>query len=1049
MIQSLQKQITIRLITALVTMALLVSAGIYLLHERTLEHTRQNRIRVLTAYHKHWMAAYEERTAQTAFAIRTSIEFSGVLDLPSGARERFQAYFLSLSSSGMQFTHAIVVDQTGRTVVQAGPKDELPAIGAFPARSADWHFEADRGTLYRVTKQNLRLGKRGAGALFLFQPLGNSMLVEGAHPESVVYLLWDGKVIASSRGQEGGENFVRRSGEVHSGLNYEAVVTIPWIGRGTAAEKAPVLNAWIRVPDNLPFLEVTGITLVALAAMISLLYWLLGAWLGRILQRVEVLRNRARLFTQERSPPALSEVLPGGGPGGLDEVAELDAEFSIMIEAVLVRERDLCASEEQYRTIFDAASDGIIIADPRTQRFISMNLSMMRMLGIEWDDVAGLSVADIHPADALSRVAGIFEQIVKGEIDHFDNIPLLHKDGRVVITEGSASWLQMKGDRYLAGFFRDVTERKRAAEELEQSYAEVERFRLMVEYSQQAIGTANLDASITYGNSALLGLLGIASLEEFRKYTFKDFYADDDLDYLTETILPAVQSQGSWTGEVPLRALSGRSIPTIHNLYLIRDGQGNPVAFSNIITDISEWKRAEEELWSAKQFSDSLIRTANVLVVVLNSRREVLQLNKTGEEITGYRQEEILGRSWFDVLAPRDRFPEVWEDFLRLTKMKEFASTFSNPIVTKSGAERIISWQNSTLATNNGIVTVSFGIDITERKHAEERHRNILKTAIDGYWLTDAKGRLLEVNDAYCRMSGYSRDELLTMAIPDLEAGENPEETREHIEKIMSQGSDRFVSQHRRKNGTLMDMEISVQYSKEQGGMFIAFLQDVTERKRAEDAIRVSLREKETLLKEVHHRVKNNLQIISSVLYFQAQKIVEPASLAVFEEARNRLRSMVLVHEKLYRSRDLAHVDIRDYLQSLVDELRISHAEKSRGLQVHVKVPELYLPIETALPAGMIINELVTNIFKYAFPSGSGGDAWIRIDRQGGTVRIEVGDNGAGIPVGVSADQPATFGLQLVGNLAKQLNGSVAIERGQGTRVVVSFPISSSMGGSA
>ena len=208
----------------------------------------------------------------------------------------------------------------------------------------------------------------------------------------------------------------------------------------------------------------------------------------------------------------------------------------------------------------------------------------------------------------------------------------------------------------------------------------------------------------------------------------------------------------------------------------------------------------------------------------------------------------------------------------------------------------------------------------------------------------------------------------------------------------------------------------------------------------AEIALRDSLREKETLLREVHHRVKNNLQIISSLLYFQGRKVKDPTALAVFGEAADRVRSMVLVHEKLYQSGSLSRIDMGDYVQTLVRELEESYASKSQRFQVGVTADKIYLPIELVLPCGMIVCELVTNAFKYAFPEGKTGNVEVKIARVDDRIELTVSDAGVGLPVDFSPAESAAFGWQLVQNLTNQLGGKVLVGAGPGTRVVISFP---------
>ncbi len=215
--------------------------------------------------------------------------------------------------------------------------------------------------------------------------------------------------------------------------------------------------------------------------------------------------------------------------------------------------------------------------------------------------------------------------------------------------------------------------------------------------------------------------------------------------------------------------------------------------------------------------------------------------------------------------------------------------------------------------------------------------------------------------------------------------------------------------------------------------------QDVTERVAAEVALRESLQEKETLLREIHHRVKNNLQIIASLLHFQAKRVRDPADLAAFTDCRNRLGAMILVHEKLYQSRDLSSIDFGNYLRSLVRDLQHSHSVGGRRLDIQVSTEPVALPIQLAVPCGMIVCELLTNVFKYAFPAGTTGGAEVSLAATGTRVRLCVSDNGVGLPPTFDPLHGSSFGWQLIHNLTKQIGGEINIDRDGGTRVTIAF----------
>ena len=200
------------------------------------------------------------------------------------------------------------------------------------------------------------------------------------------------------------------------------------------------------------------------------------------------------------------------------------------------------------------------------------------------------------------------------------------------------------------------------------------------------------------------------------------------------------------------------------------------------------------------------------------------------------------------------------------------------------------------------------------------------------------------------------------------------------------------------------------------------------------------LHEKEILLKEVHHRVKNNLQVISSLLNLQSEYIKDAESVEIFAETRHRVRSMALIHEKLYQSHDLARIDFADYLRSLTRNLQSSYAGRASGVELSVAVDDVMLGVDLAVPCGLIVNELVTNCFKYAFPAGRSGVIQIAMTRgEGSSLKLSVADDGVGFPKHVDFRNTNSLGMQIINTLAEQLDGSIHMSNGVGTKFEISF----------
>ncbi|MBZ8180359.1 sensor histidine kinase [Oscillatoria salina] len=227
----------------------------------------------------------------------------------------------------------------------------------------------------------------------------------------------------------------------------------------------------------------------------------------------------------------------------------------------------------------------------------------------------------------------------------------------------------------------------------------------------------------------------------------------------------------------------------------------------------------------------------------------------------------------------------------------------------------------------------------------------------------------------------------------------------------------------------------------QQGQAVVAVGIDITEQKKAEKKLQASLQEKEVLLKEIHHRVKNNLQIISSLLKLQSEYIKDHDVLSVLSDSYNRVRSMSLIHEKLYQSSGLAQIDAAEYIKSLVNNLICSYQYLSNRIDLEVKIEPIFFDIDTAIPCGLIINELICNSLKYAFPEGKAGKIDIKLTTDNrGYLDLEVSDNGIGLPADFDLEMSESLGLQLVTNLTNQLEGQIEINSQTGTVFKIIFP---------
>lgn len=301
--------------------------------------------------------------------------------------------------------------------------------------------------------------------------------------------------------------------------------------------------------------------------------------------------------------------------------------------------------------------------------------------------------------------------------------------------------------------------------------------------------------------------------------------------------------------------------------------------------------------------------------------------------------------------------------------------------------------------------------------------------------------KIIEVNDIACKHLGYTHEELMRMHPADIVDPESRPALIEVLSTLRTGGYAVCESTHRTKGGNRIPVELSIQLFEMDGKpAIIANARDITERKRADGLIRSALREKEILLREVHHRVKNNIQVISSLLNLQASKTPDPATKAMLEESRQRVRSIAIIHEKLYNSANLANIDFAVYLKSLADELSRSFGRPEVSCVLDLEA--IPFEIDKAIPTGLIVNELLTNALRHAFPPGTKGTLWVQLRSLGDeNVELVVKDDGVGFPAGTDISSATTMGLAIVRTLVEQLRGTLAMDTSHGTACTIRFAL--------
>lgn len=346
--------------------------------------------------------------------------------------------------------------------------------------------------------------------------------------------------------------------------------------------------------------------------------------------------------------------------------------------------------------------------------------------------------------------------------------------------------------------------------------------------------------------------------------------------------------------------------------------------------------------------------------------------------------------------------------------------------------------------------------DITARKKmqnelllSETKFRQIFNGVKDAIFLhylnSDGSfGNFFEVNQAAVDMLGYSREELLTLSPVDIDAPEDLHIIPNVLNDLSQRGNSTFEMRQIAQDGTVIPAEISATLFRLVGrDCIVAVVRDLTDRKLILRKMRKDLEEKNVLLKEIHHRVKNNLSIVMSLLNLELDEIDEKGRLELSKDllhsSRDRIYSMALVHEKLYQSSNLAHIDMNDYVSSLVNEL--SSAYGSGKIEIDMDIDDIHLDIVCSIPCGLILNELITNSLIHGFAGTDGGRINISLHRlKEAGIELTVGDNGIGLPDGFSMQTVSSLGLRLVHLLTEQLEGTLSISSRPETEFRITFP---------
>ena len=487
-----------------------------------------------------------------------------------------------------------------------------------------------------------------------------------------------------------------------------------------------------------------------------------------------------------------------------------------------------------------------------------------------------------------------------------------------------------------------------------------------------------------------------------------------------------------------------------------------------MVSDISQRKRAEQSLRESEQRFRSIIEHAPIGMALISPSGRWLELNAALSALTGYSADDLRKLTFHDLMHPDDYEDDAHQHERLLAR--EIGSYQADRRYRRRDGRYVWVVVAVSLVRDAGGQPLHFIVqfkDNEERRRAEEQLHSalalqsaIVTSAHAAIIATDSAGTIVSFNTAAQRMLGYAEDEVIGMMNPlrlhDPQEVEIRARELSHqqsrlilpsfealIAPVRFSGADQREWSYVRKDGTKFPVLLSTTALRDDSGTITGFLgvaTDISDRKRQEIQIRAALHEKETLLREVYHRVKNNLQVVSSLLNLQFRSAPPGPAQAAVKEAAERVRTMALVHEKLYRSPTLSAIALDDYLGDLVTRVAASADAGRRHIEVECRCVELEIGLDTAVPLGLIVNELLSNAFKHAFPEGRGGHIAIDVEADEQQVTLSVTDDGLGLSADAGRHPSASLGLVLVRSLSSQLDGHFVLESQSGTLARLILP---------
>lgn len=741
------------------------------------------------------------------------------------------------------------------------------------------------------------------------------------------------------------------------------------------------------------------------------------------------------------------------------------------------KEEQLKESEARFKMLSDVAFEGVVFSEDGI--IVDANDQFLKMFGYKKrEEVIGKDMIEDFVVEQEKQNVRKYAKLNSSAPLE---VKVKRQDSSVFTVETKSQNVSLSNKVIRATVIYDITKRKQNELALKQSN---DNYKSLVDYSPDGV-IIHVNGRMIFANPSALKIIGAKSFAEIENKSALDFILPEYHQQTLDRIKQIQAGKELEFAEIKIKTIDGKIITletrpiaikyngidavqvVFHDIsaqkQLLKEQLRAQLAEETSLKlkrEIDERIKTEEKLKEAEKYSRMLIDSSLDMICTSDKNGYITEFNLAAQQTFGYKPDEIIGKHVSLLYANPD-------DRIRITDDELYQKgTFAGEVVNKKkNGELFVAYLSASVLKNEeGKIIGAMGVsrDISELKKAENELRENeerlqkqsakLNAAIESsshvIWTVDRNHRITSYNKNFSEhlRRRYGTEAYIGLNMVDDSMVTTNEYNKFWIEKYKKafEGkSDYFETKLIDKFGNLSWREIYLNPIFDENGNVTEISgigHDITEKKLAEDKIKQSLQEKEVLLKEVHHRVKNNLQVISSILNLQSSYVKDPGTLGILKESQNRIKSMAFIHESLYQTKDFTSINFSEYVVNLANNLLHSYSNIEQEIKLILDIQNVFLNLDLAIPCGLIINEIVSNALKYAFvEKQSNPEISISMESNGEDLKLVIGDNGRGLPPEIDYRNTESLGLQLVVTLTEQLNGTIDLNTQKGTTYTIIF----------